>query len=272
MREKKLYNHINQYFKNVKIAPMQGGASGASVFDFSSDDIAEGVLKVDVYQNTEGSLAVESNLLKWLYPNILVPKVHHFERITIEENKMMDVFIMSKLKGKNLKIWRHEWDKKEVAEVYGKALKKLHLLPVDTCPVNVSLDSKLEEAAVMAMTGRVNINHLEDQFRGIPLETLLKELNETKPLTSDFVCAHGDYCLDNIMADVKEGNTLEVTGLIDMGRGGVQDRYQDLALAIRSVRKHLGEAYEAAFLGAYDLIDTLDKEKVHYYILLDEFF
>jgi aminoglycoside phosphotransferase len=51
----------------------------------------------------------------------------------------------------------------------------------------------------------------------------------------------------------------------------VADRYHDLAQAVRSVRRNLGERWAAPFLAAYG-IDRPDAAKLRYYQLLDEFF
>lgn len=57
-----------------------------------------------------------------------------------------------------------------------------------------------------------------------------------------------------------------------MGRGGVADRYQDIALAVRSIRHNLkSEKFVELFLDAYEL-KNVDFSKIDYYILLDELF
>lgn len=60
-------------------------------------------------------------------------------------------------------------------------------------------------------------------------------------------------------------------GFIDLGRCGVVDRYGDLAQAIRSVRRKLGERRVRPFFAAYG-IGELDEAKLRYYQLLDERF
>lgn len=267
-----LTDYIRTHFEGATINVMNGGASGAKLYTLDGNGFENLLLKVDRHISEIESLSVEAKLISWLKPHIFVPTVIQYECVNASDNNDYDVFVMSKLEGKNLKVLRHEYDKNEVVRVYGRALRALHSLPFKDCPVWVDLDARIEEAKFKTTNESVDTNDFEEQYMGIPVEVLLEKLEKTKPAILDLVCAHGDYCLDNVMAKAEEGNGLSFTGFIDMGRGGVQDRYQDIALAIRSVRNHLGLEYEKTFLEAYGLIDTLDVDKVNFYILLDEFF
>ncbi len=55
------------------------------------------------------------------------------------------------------------------------------------------------------------------------------------------------------------------------GAPEVADRYQDLALAARSIDYNFGAEWIAPFFDAYD-ISPVDQTKVSFYQLLDEFF
>jgi kanamycin kinase/aminoglycoside 3'-phosphotransferase-2 len=66
-------------------------------------------------------------------------------------------------------------------------------------------------------------------------------------------------------------NGTGISGFIDWGRAGISDPYQDIALAIRSLRFNWGDEYVKSMVKAYG-IDEPDWEKVEFYILLDEFF
>ncbi|WP_078546880.1 phosphotransferase [Litchfieldia alkalitelluris] len=75
-----------------------------------------------------------------------------------------------------------------------------------------------------------------------------------------------DYCLPNIIV-----NKDRISGFIDLGRAGVADKYQDLALAVRSITSKLGEEYIQSFFEEYGIAE-INEEKLEYYQLLDEFF
>ncbi|MFZ2014334.1 MAG: phosphotransferase, partial [Nocardioides sp.] len=90
--------------------------------------------------------------------------------------------------------------------------------------------------------------------------------------TADLVVCHGDACLPNFLADPE---TLEITGMVDVGRLGVADRHLDLALAVRSISSaELNPAYGPAaaetMLAAYGR--AADPWRLDFYRLLDEFF
>jgi streptomycin 3"-kinase len=78
------------------------------------------------------------------------------------------------------------------------------------------------------------------------------------------VVCHGDACLPNVFFDP---STLEVTGLIDLGRLGIADRYSDLALTTIQLHDEWS-ADPAPFLDAYGLPDP-DQRRLYFYRLLD---
>ena len=86
--------------------------------------------------------------------------------------------------------------------------------------------------------------------------------------------SHGDFCLPNIFF---EGNRL--SGLIDLGHGGVGDRYLDIALCYRSLKHNFDGTYGGKVYEDFDpdglfvhLGIEPNREKIRYYLLLDELF
>lgn len=102
---------------------------------------------------------------------------------------------------------------------------------------------------------------------------LLTWLKDNRP-AENLVFSHGDYCLPNIFI-----NQNKVSGFIDLGRSGIADKYQDIALCYRSLKHNFegrygGKIYED--FNADILFDKLeiepDWDRIRYYILLDELF
>jgi aminoglycoside phosphotransferase len=64
-----------------------------------------------------------------------------------------------------------------------------------------------------------------------------------------------------------------VAGVIDLGRAGVSDRYQDISLFLRSFRFNAAAEIdvERPFCDAYG-INSIDRAKLNFYRKLDELF
>lgn len=87
------------------------------------------------------------------------------------------------------------------------------------------------------------------------------------------VLIHGDYCLPNVFFENQE-----VSGFLDLGYCGVGDKWQDIALAVRSLHHNLEEIgkeeeYQALYQIFFEELGIeAEEEKIRYYILLDELF
>ena len=86
--------------------------------------------------------------------------------------------------------------------------------------------------------------------------------------------SHGDFCLPNIFI-----NNDKISGFIDLGRIGIGDKWNDIALCYRSLKwnaqgRYGGNGYPK--LNPDMLFDALEiepnYEKIEYYTLLDELF
>lgn len=144
--------------------------------------------------------------------------------------------------------------------VVAGALRQLHALDPATCPFDHRSSIRVAKASARYEAGLYDGDDLDNG----PADHA--RLLGTVPATEDLVVTHGDACFPNFMAD---GDRF--AGFIDCGRLGVADRYQDLALACRSLTWNYGAAAIPAFLAAYG-IDEPDEAKLAWYTLLDEFF
>ena len=149
----------------------------------------------------------------------------------------------------------------EVAvQLVAEALRQLHALDPASCPFDHRASIRIADATARYAAG---LYDGDDPANG---PTDHARLLTTKPTTEDLVVTHGDACFPNFMAE--HGR---FTGFIDCGRLGVADRYQDLALACRSLERNYGAASIPAFLSAYGITEP-DEDKLAWYKLLDEFF
>ncbi|GAA1967249.1 APH(3') family aminoglycoside O-phosphotransferase [Amycolatopsis minnesotensis] len=160
-----------------------------------------------------------------------------------------------------------------VVDAVADFTRALHALPVAECPFDRSLAVTVPDARHAAGNGLVDLDDLDDERSGWSAARLVAELEAALPAVEDPVVCHGDLCLPNVLLDP---STFEVTGLIDVGRLGVADRYADLALITRSLlADDLNPQFDARFadrfLARYGEA-PVDLARLDFYRLLDEFF
>lgn len=85
------------------------------------------------------------------------------------------------------------------------------------------------------------------------------------PLAPDPVVTHGDFSLDNLL--IVEG---KVVGCIDVGRAGIADRYQDLAV-LWNCLEEFEPSLQERLVAQYGIADP-DRRKLQFHLLLDELF
>jgi streptomycin 3"-kinase len=147
----------------------------------------------------------------------------------------------------------------------GSALRDLHALT--DCPFERPLAAVIASAADVVRRDAVNPDFLTDEWRLLQPSELLSRVVAESPYVESVlepVVCHGDACLPNVFFDPR---TLEVTGLIDLGRLGVADRYSDLALAVIQLHDEWS-ADPAPFLDAYGLPEP-DSRRLQFFRLLD---
>lgn len=144
-------------------------------------------------------------------------------------------------------------------------LRGLHDVPAELCPFNSAHPLRLAQARRRLEAGVVDTEDFSDDHRGWTADRLWRHLMGLLPFTPDPVVTHGDWSLDNILLDGDR-----VTGCIDLGRAGVADRYQDLAI----LHDRLGEfdsALRSDMWRAYGIAEP-DHRKMDFHLALDEFF
>lgn len=235
------------------------GRSDAVVFRLYAPNRPTLIAKLSTVPKAADLLA-EAARLKWLKGmGILAPHVIH-----LEEARGYFWLVAECLPGKDAVRSRDP----AAVKTYelAKALRAIHALDPNACPFDETLTVKLARAADRVKTNDVNADDFDDENRGKTAAELFGEIERLRPTTEDIVVVHGDACLPNMMLD--EG---QFSGFVDCGRLGRSDRYQDLALACRSIATNLGSEWVGAFLRAYG-ITSIDEGRIRFYRLLDEFF
>ena len=244
----------------VSLTEIQYGPSEARVFRIASE--GEGWFLKVVRSGAGPDLHAELARLLWLDGKLPVPRVVYFA-----DYEGSQYLLMTAVPGVVLCDDSVRDRTSEVIDRYAEGLRSIHSLPIAECPFDARLDVRVPEARRLVLTGAVDTDRFDDERLGRSPESLYEELLETRPTTEELVFTHGDYCAPNALVDP---TTLRLTGFVDWGRAGVADRYQDLALAARSIAYNFGDEWVARFFQAYG-ISKPDKARIAFYKLLDEF-
>ncbi|MCU6792104.1 aminoglycoside 3'-phosphotransferase [Paenibacillus sp. WQ 127069] len=221
---------------------------------------------VNLYLKIQSLTAIESllnekNRLEWLQGKLSVPEVLYYGKDYTNE-----YLLITEIAGVNASDKSFEMTSSAIMKQLAAGLREVHEVKIDNCPFNQRLESKIEEARKRVQNKLVDEEDFDQIRLGLSPEDLLKELLFKRPMMEDLVFTHGDYCLPNIIIDNDR-----FSGVIDWGRAGIADRYQDLALAARSITYNFGKKHVQHFLDEYG-IKELDESKIYFYQLLDEFF
>ena len=144
-------------------------------------------------------------------------------------------------------------------------LVRLHAIPVDACPFDSGHPVRRRLAWARIDAGLVDSDDFGDAHRGWSARQVGTAMEAMLPLRFDRVVTHGDYSLDNLL--IEDG---AVTGCIDVGRVGVADRYQDLAI-LHDCLGAFGAVLQRRLFDRYG-IAAPDADRLRFHLLLDELF
>ena len=253
-----------------KIAGLSWNGDDVGMSDSTIMLFDEMVLKVEAVSRSSEN---ERKLLDWLDGKLSVPKIIEAK---IQDN--YSFLLMSKLSGEMACSDNSLQNIEDTVKALAKGLKTLWQIDITDCSCSNVVSEKLVQAKHNIENNLVDINDFNPEtfnsegFADIP--DLYNYLDRNRP-TEDFVFSHGDFCLPNIFVSGDE-----IKGFLDWGNGGIADRWQDIALCVRSLRHNYME-YAGCGETEYQKYKSLlfqelaiepDEEKIRYYILLDELF
>jgi aminoglycoside 3'-phosphotransferase-2 len=238
--------------------PVTLGASSARVFRLRQNAESRLFLKCSPINS---GLKEEACRLKWLSGRVRVPSVVAF---VAEEDR--EFLLTEALIGRDGTEAGRE-NPEAVVMGLAQELHVWHSQPVAGCPFDQGLGVRIPLARVRTQSGLVDEGNFDEERRACSAVELLDQLDRDRPRTEDQVLTHGDACLPNVIFS----NRIECVGFIDCDRAGVADRYQDIALAARSISRNLGAKWVQPFFEGYGLL-KVNVRKLAFYRLLDEFF
>ncbi|MBQ6933207.1 MAG: aminoglycoside 3'-phosphotransferase [Clostridia bacterium] len=259
-----LPDEIRKIIENKPYTVDDIGQSGSKVLIF--DDM---VLKI---QPVSTEVDNEVQLMQWLKDKISAPEC----LCHIKENDT-DYLLMTKIKGKMACDDEYMSNPQKLIDILAHAMKSLWKVDISECPVDMTLNTKLKMAEYNVKNNLVDTENTQpgtfgkDGFESP--KHLLKWIVENRP-EEDVVLSHGDFCLPNIFIDNDK-----LAGFIDIGRMGIADRWNDIAICWRSLKDNYIGKYSTKKYDNFDpdyLFEALgiekDEEKLRYYILMDELF
>ena len=236
------------------------GESGAYTYLLTDEQEQSRYLKI-IPRKLNLSMEREVEILKWLEGKLPVPKV-----LLFTGDNEYEYFLMTEIIGIHSCDPSFGNDLPKLVRLLAKGLRMVHSIDISNCPFDQRLSVKIKEAEYRTVNGLVDEDNFDDIRQGRKAVDLFQELLAEKPANEDLVFTHWDYCLPNIII-----NNGGISGFIDWGRGGIADRYQDIALAARSLARNFDAKWVPLLFEEYG-IDNVDYSKIEYYKLLDEFF
>ena len=257
-----LPEELKKLLENKNFTLDQMGLSGAKVLIFE-----DSVLKIS---SSPDEMRKEAELLSWLEGRLPAPKL-----LLFGEENAEGYLLMSRIEGEMACSESLMSSPQKLISSLADAIRLLWTVDISSCPVLSGLDQKLAAARKTVELGLADTENCAPGTYGkggfATPEALLMWLENNRP-EEDPVFSHGDLCLPNIMFN--EG---KLSGFIDLGRGGVADRWNDIAICHRSLTDNYVGRYSRKTYEGFDpemLLSALeiprDKEKLIYYKLLDE--
>ncbi len=147
------------------------------------------------------------------------------------------------------------------------ALAGLHARDPSGCPFDMSLEVKFALAERRVAAGLVDEDDFDEERTGWTARQAMDQAQATRPATERLVLTHGDASLPNFIWSA--GSPVR---LVDLGRFGLADPYQDLALFLRSAKFNHPHIDARAILRERYPLAELDERACDFYRLMDELF
>ena len=243
-----------------------GGAPDLIGHGQSGDLVArcgDAVVKVTQQSQVWNAQALEreAEVLRWLAGRAPVPAVLWFGQVDD------DLALVTQTAPGNAvsHVGAREAEAALVATI--ATLAALHATPIAGCPFDLRLSIKLAEAQARVAADVVDETDFDPERLGLTAQQAWDQLSALIPTTEDLVLAHGDASLPNF---IWNGGTQ--VALIDVGRFGIADRYQDLSLFLRSAKRNHPQVDAVHLLARHYPLADLDGTRLDFYRFLDEFF
>lgn len=254
----KLTNMVKEFIKDSVLTEISIGCSNSQVIKIEK---SSGIYFLKI---AEGSiLTTEYEKLKWLKGKLRVPNIVMYENI---DN--IEYLITEAILGEMLCSEYYMENPMLGIPIIVEAFNELSKVDIKDCPFNVDLNYKLELVKTNISNKLLDINNISkevlEKFK--TPENIYNYLVNNREIVREELCfSHGDISLPNIFA-------LEnaLSGFIDVGESGVAEKWFDIALVVRSIKRNYGESSVKEFYKQLGIEEN--QNKVNYYLLMMELY
>lgn len=252
----KIVDTIKEFIADSKLTEISIGCSDSQVIKIEKET---GIYFLKIAET--GMLTKEYEKLKWLDNKLKVPKIIIYENIDNTEYLLTEA-----LKGEMVCSDYYLDNPMLGIPIIINAFKELYKIDISDCPFDVSLDYKLE-----LVKNNIFGNLLDESIMS---EEVLEKFKTPKNIyqylvknrfEEELVFSHGDVSLPNLFT-----NNGEFTGFIDVGECGIADKWFDIAIAVKTIKRNYGDEAVLEFYKQLEI--EPDTFKIDYYLLLMELY
>ncbi len=251
-----LTDKINEFVKDALLNEITIGCSDSQVIKITKNSQIY-FLKI----TKKGLLIKEYNALKWLKGKLLLPEV-----VMFETNDIAEFLITKALPGEMVCSKYFVNDPDKGLKVIKQAFDNIYSVDISDCPFDVSnkyMISLVKENVEKGIVKDEDLNS-ETLKRFGCVQKLLAYLIDNQ-FKEELCFSHGDPSLPNIFA-----LNDEFSGFIDVGECGIADKWFDIAICEKSIKRNFGEEYINKFYEELNIIP--DRDKIDYYLLMMELY
>ncbi|MDT9001442.1 APH(3') family aminoglycoside O-phosphotransferase [Paucibacter sp. APW11] len=258
------------------------GEAGAEVYRIRQADGRECYLKYSSGdEDVATALFEEAARMGWLRRHAaplrpVLPALQHFEQTSATQAWLLSTAMPGRTAYQWLEDELSAEQQRTLVQSIAQQLRVLHQLPALACPFNAGADLRLALAGQRLAAGLVDAEDFDEAREGWTPEDVWQRLQALRPTLlspegcehadEGLVLTHGDYSLDNLLLD-EQGH---ITGLIDLGRLGLADRYQDLAILWNCLAE-FGPGLQELMWASYGIASP-DSARLEFHLCLDEMF
>lgn len=253
----KLTKQVEEFIENANISEIEIGCSSSQVIKIEKENDTF-FLKVSI----NGELKKEYEKLNWLSGKVKVPEI-----ILYENKDDIEYLITKEVPGEMVCSDYYSDNWKLGIQIVVESFNELYNVDITNCPFNTGIDYKLDLVKKNIDNNLINLDNLSkdvlEKFKNP--NNIYNYLLENK-FEEELCFTHGDMSLPNIFA-----YNNRFSGFIDVGECGVADKWFDIAIAFRTIKRNY-EVDEAIDLLFEQLGIEKDQKKIDYYLLLMELY